>query len=200
MLLLPQWQEIVIFMYFVKIPYTLRQLIGKIMRMKNTFETAHSTLLSPTGLTSQDLESVLGAVLGHRIDHADLYFQDTHHENWILEDGIIKEGSYDIDRGVGVRAMAGERTGFAYSNDLVLPALQQAASAAKSIAKKGTSQSLSINQRISPHNLYNTDDPITSMHESAKVLPFDSFLTPIWGSKWLFGRAGRDPASHPRGL
>ena len=61
------------------------------------------------------------------MDYADLYFQSTYSESWVLEDGIIKEGSFDIDRGVGVRAMSGEKTGFAYADDIVMPALEQAA-------------------------------------------------------------------------
>src|SRR5688572_909363 len=102
--------------------------------MTNFLEIARRNLLEPAGLTDNQLQTILGTVLGHSIDNADLYFQSTYSEAWVLEDGIIKGGSYDIDRGVGVRAMSGEKTGFAYSDDIVMPALEQAASAARSIS------------------------------------------------------------------
>ena len=72
-------------------------------------------------------------MMGHSINRADLYFQTSRHESWVLEDGIVKEGSYNIEQGVGVRAISGEKTGFAYSDEIVLPALNQAADAAKGI-------------------------------------------------------------------
>ena len=77
-------------------------------------------MLDPAGLTEKKLQNVLGTILGNNIDNADLYFQSTYSESWVLEDGIIKGGSYNIDRGVGVRAMSGEKTGFAYSDDILV--------------------------------------------------------------------------------
>src|SRR4051794_16134867 len=107
------------------------------MTDNNSLTIARRILLEPAGLTENHLEQVLGKMLGHTVDNADLYFQTTHYEAWVLEDGIIKEGNYSIERGVGVRAMHGEKTGFAYSDDVVLPALEQAANAARSIARQG---------------------------------------------------------------
>src|SRR5580765_5082273 len=103
--------------------------------MTNFLEIARHDLLDPAGLTDNQLQQVLSKILGNTIDNADLFFQSTYSESWVLEDGIIKGGSYSIDRGVGVRAMSGEKTGFAYSDDIVMPALEQAALAARSISK-----------------------------------------------------------------
>src|ERR1700722_13755419 len=99
--------------------------------MDNSLDIARKNLLEPGGLTDNQLQNVLGKVLGNTIDNADLYFQAVYSESWVLEDGIIKGGNYSIDRGVGVRAMSGEKTGFAYSDDIILPALEQAALAAR---------------------------------------------------------------------
>ena len=96
-------------------------------------------LLVPAGLTEIHLSHALGIAMGHGADYADLYFQQARQENWSLEDSIIKEGGYHIEQGVGVRACSGEKTGFAYSDDLILPALQDAAKAARSITQQGAS-------------------------------------------------------------
>jgi TldD protein len=87
--------------------------------MTNFLEIARRDLLEPAGLTDNQLQQVLSGVLGNSIDNADLYFQSTCSESWVLEEGIIKGGSFNIDRGVGVRAMSGEKTGFAYSDDIL---------------------------------------------------------------------------------
>ncbi len=76
-------------------------------------------------------------MLGSAVDAADLYFQLSREESWGLEDGIVKEGSASIEQGVGVRALAGEKTGFAYSDEIMLPALEEAARAARAIAVRG---------------------------------------------------------------
>ncbi len=89
--------------------------------MTKLIEIAKQDLLDPAGLTDHQLQHVLSNVLGSTVDNADLYFQSSYSESWLLEDGIIKSGSYNIDRGVGVRAMSGEKTGFAYSDDILLP-------------------------------------------------------------------------------
>src|SRR3990167_7805884 len=102
--------------------------------MTDIFEIVRHDLLEPTGLTDQKLSEVLHSLAGKNIDYADLYFQSTYSESWGLEDSIIKSGSFDIDRGVGVRAMSGEKPGFAYADDIIFPAIDQAAAAARSIA------------------------------------------------------------------
>src|SRR5476649_1659447 len=118
--------------------------------MSNALDVARDRLLAPAGLTVSDLERVLGQLLGHRIDSGDLYFQSVKHESFFLEDGIVKEGSFNLDHGVGVRAISGEKTGFAYSDDIILPALEQAAHAARCIAQTGNQQSLRAWQRNAP--------------------------------------------------
>ena len=87
---------------------------------------ARSAILAPASLDEDRVAGVLGEVMGHAVDYADVYFQAVREESWSLEDGIVKDGAHSIDRGVGVRALAGERTGFAYSDEVVLPALIEA--------------------------------------------------------------------------
>src|SRR6266850_521722 len=98
-------------------------------------DTAQSFLLAPYDLESAQLSQVFGALHAHRIDYADLYFQYTRSEGWNLEESIVKSGSYSIDSGVGVRAISGEKTAFAYSDEISMPALQDAATATRAIAR-----------------------------------------------------------------
>lgn len=137
--------------------------------MTNFLEIARRDLLDPAGLTDNQLQDILGTVLGHAIDNADLYFQSTYTEAWVLEDGIIKGGSYDIDRGVGVRAMSGEKTGFAYSDDIIIPALEQAAQAARSISLREGHHAIPRYQKTKGHELYLPVNPLTSITETDKV-------------------------------
>lgn len=80
--------------------------------------TAKDVLLTPYGLDEALITRTLAEIFTHRVDYADLYFQSTRSEAWSLEEGIVKSGSFSIDQGVGVRAVSGERTAFAYSDDL----------------------------------------------------------------------------------
>ena len=137
--------------------------------MTNHLAMARAALLAPASITEQSLATVLGTILGHAVDHADLYFQALHHESWFLEDGIIKEGGHAIDRGVGVRAMSGEKVGFAYSDDILLPAIEQAALAARNIARSGGNQVVKAAYPQRSHELYTQDNPLVSLHENAKV-------------------------------
>ena len=97
---------------------------------------ARETILAPSGLDESQLDRVFGQVMSHSIDYADLYFQLAHEESWALEDSIVKEGSAAIEQGVGVRALSGEKTGFAYSDEIMLPALEDASRAARAIADR----------------------------------------------------------------
>lgn len=137
--------------------------------MQNFMDIARKDLLDPTGLTDNQLNSVLNSLTGRGIDNADLYFQSTCSEAWILEDGIIKGGSYNVDRGVGVRAMNGEKTGFAYSDDIVMPALEQAAHAARSISHQEGHQAISARKWVKGHTLYLPVNPLNSIDENQKV-------------------------------
>ncbi|MGL4900855.1 MAG: PmbA/TldA family metallopeptidase, partial [Shewanella sp.] len=89
------------------------------------------------GLALEGLQTYLNIIHQHQIDFSDLYFQGSRHESWVLEDGIIKEGSFHIERGVGVRAITGEKTGFAYADEITPAALSAAAEAARGIATRG---------------------------------------------------------------
>lgn len=137
--------------------------------MTSFLDIARHDLLDPAGLTESHLQKVLGGVLGTSVDNADLYFQSSYSESWVLEDGIIKGGSYNIDRGVGVRAMSGEKTGFAYSDDIIVPALEQAAQAARSISKQGGHQAIKSWQRTPGHELYLPINPLNSLNENDKI-------------------------------
>lgn len=130
---------------------------------------ARRDLLDPTGLTDNQLQRVLGTILGNAIDNADLYFQSTYSESWSLEDSIIKSGSYSIDRGVGVRAMSGEKTGFAYSDDIIMPALEQAAFAARSITQQEGQTAIKAWKKSEGHELYLPINPLNSLTETDKV-------------------------------
>jgi TldD protein len=137
--------------------------------MTDLYRTAEQTLLAPYDLTPGKLATVFGDMFGHRIDYADLYFQYARSEAWSLEEGIVKSGSYSIDQGVGVRAVSGEKTAFAYSDEISLPALQGAARAARAIAASGATGSLPrLTGRATPA-LYGADDPIPSLPDADKV-------------------------------
>ena len=126
-------------------------------------------LLAPAGLDDRLLQGALDLVLGKAVDSADLYFQLSQEESWALEDGIVKEGSASIEQGVGVRAMAGERTGFAYSDELVPAALEEAARAARAISARPGQAPVRAWHAVSGHRLYLPVDPLVSLDDSQKV-------------------------------
>lgn len=131
--------------------------------------TADQYLLAPYSLTDHDLERVLGTLMGHRLDYADLYFQYRRAESWSLEEGIVKSGSFDIEQGVGVRAVSGEKTAFAYSDDISMPALDAAARATRAIADAGAERSVSVGRARAMPPLYRGDDPLASLGDTEKV-------------------------------
>jgi len=135
----------------------------------NTLGTVVSSVLSPAGLEERHLNSALATLYMRGVDAADLYFQLSRRESWSLEDGIIKEGSFSVEQGVGVRAVSGEKTGFAYSDQLVLPALEKAAMAARAIAKQGASSSVQVMPASDVAALYPAIDPTTSISDEAKT-------------------------------
>ncbi|MBD3671828.1 MAG: metalloprotease TldD [Gammaproteobacteria bacterium] len=137
--------------------------------MTEHIQLAESTLLAPNGLGESELEKVLNQVMSHSVDSADLYFQFSRHESWALEDGIVREGSHNIDQGVGIRAISGEKTGFAYSDDIVLPALMEAAQSARAIASSGQQGKLKVWNRSRGHDLYLPMDPLDSFSADDKV-------------------------------
>ncbi len=128
-----------------------------------------SRMLEPAGLEEQHLSHTLGAIMRGSVDYADLYFQVSRQESWTLEDSIIREGSFSLDQGVGVRAVSGEKTGFAYSDELLLPALQHAAGAARAIARSGASRALPAWQRGDLPARYPAGDPTVSISDDDKT-------------------------------
>jgi TldD protein len=135
----------------------------------DALDSARSAILAPASLDEDRVAGVLGEVMGHAVDYADVYFQAVREESWSLEDGIVKDGAHSIDRGVGVRALAGERTGFAYSDEVVLPALLESARAARAIARSGSSGGLQAWHARGGRELYLPVDPIDTLDDRDKV-------------------------------
>ncbi len=133
------------------------------------FREATETLLTPASLDVAKLQNVLGDMMSHKIDYADLYFQYSRSESWGLEEGQVKSGNFSIDQGVGVRAVSGEKTAFAYSDDITFSALQEAAKATKAIASLGGEQTASSVIKREASQLYLPQDPIASLSADAKV-------------------------------
>ena len=134
--------------------------------------TARALLLDPYGLSERELDATLATIARHRVDDADLFFQYTRTEGWSLEEGIVKTGSFSIDQGVGVRAVTGERTAFAYSDDLSPGSLQDAACTVRAIsAAAGVGRVDRRRRRASGRNrpLYAPIDPIATLDSGAKV-------------------------------
>ncbi|MBS9430053.1 metalloprotease TldD [Photorhabdus akhurstii] len=131
--------------------------------------TVSEHLLAANKLSHQDLFSVLGQMTERWLDYADLYFQSSYHESWVLEDRIIKDGSYNIDQGVGVRAISGEKTGFAYADQITLNALQQSAQAARSIVHENGNGKVHTFGEVAYSPLYAAIDPLQSFSREEKI-------------------------------
>src|SRR5207248_970500 len=123
---------------------------------------AERLLLAPTGLDQCALSSILADIHAHDVDFADLYFEHSRFESWSLEEGIVKSGTFNIDRGVGVRAVVGEKQAFAYSDDVSLSAFQEAARAVRAIGRQGQSAVVPLGTNGLTHALYRQQDPVAS--------------------------------------
>jgi TldD protein len=137
--------------------------------MNDPLVLARDSILAPAGLAEADLDRLMGLLMGASLDAADIYFQSSRLESWVLEDGIIKEGSFSIEQGAGLRAVSGEKTGFAYSDELQFPALAQAAEAARAIARTGQGARVRIGNVPATRRLYEPIDPVVSLSAEAKV-------------------------------
>ena len=126
-------------------------------------------LLAANGLSQDNLYDILGLLSERRVDYGDLFFQSSYHESWVLEDRIIKDGSYNIDQGVGVRAITGEKTGFAYADQISLLALTQSATAARSIVTEQGSGKSQILTNVDYKKLYSDADPLRSLPREQKI-------------------------------
>jgi TldD protein len=141
--------------------------------------TARAVLLTPHGIDEGHIQRALADVFQHRVDYADAYFQYTRFESWSLEEGIVKSGSFGIDQGVGLRAVAGERQAFSYSDQISAKALLEAAHTTRSIARQGAGR-----VRVAPlaeahvaHQLYGQDDPLASLDSTAKIAMLEKLET-----------------------
>ncbi|MFM2482972.1 metalloprotease TldD [Celerinatantimonas sp. YJH-8] len=134
-----------------------------------SFEQVHQSLLAPAGIELSSLQQALSVLSGSDIDQADLYFQHSRHESWVLEDGIVKDGSFNIEQGVGVRSIAGEKTGFAYSDDINQKALLEACQAARSISRSQGEGQVKIATPQQIQALYSGENPIQSLDKQQKI-------------------------------
>ena len=137
--------------------------------MTDTLTHASQTLLAPTGLDLGALDDAFSRLMGPGVDHGDLYFQHSRRESWTVEDGIVKDGSHAIEQGVGVRAVSGEKTGFAYSDDIRAEALLESASAARAISHAGEPGTRGQRIVVPGHALYAPLDPVEGLAPDAKV-------------------------------
>ena len=137
--------------------------------MSDSLTLARQTLLAPASLEEHKLERVLGGLMKPGVDAADLYFQHSASESWLFEDGIVKTGAHHVEQGVGVRAIAGEKTGFAYSDEIALPALTEAASTANAIVRSGQQASIRAWAPHAPAARYAPTNPLSSLPTPDKL-------------------------------
>jgi TldD protein len=137
--------------------------------MNDPITIAYDCILAPAGLVEHDLDRLLGRLTSSAVDAADIYFQSSRLQSWVLEDGIIKDGNFSIEQGAGLRAVSGEKTGFAYSDELQFPALAAAAEAARAIARGGREARVKIGHAPATRQLYAPINPIESLADPDKV-------------------------------
>jgi TldD protein len=137
--------------------------------MTDPIHIARDNILAPVGLENKDIDRLLGRLKSSSIDAADIYFQSNRLQSWVLEDGIIKEGNFNIEQGAGVRAISGEKTGFAYSDELQLPALLQATEAARAIARGGAERQIRVSGMPVGRRLYEPLNPLASLRDEEKI-------------------------------
>jgi TldD protein len=126
-------------------------------------------LWGPSGIELGQVEALMGRLMSPSVDIGELFFQRQKSQSWSLEDGIVKDGSFSVDQGVGVRAVSGEKTGFAYAEDIVMPALHSATEAARSIARQGQERQIQAWRPAPQQARYGTVDPIASLPDADKV-------------------------------
>jgi TldD protein len=136
------------------------------MKLLNLVKQA---ILTPVGIQDSDIEKIMSRLLSSPVDAADIYFQSSHSESWVMEGGIIKEGSYNIEQGAGVRAVSGEKTGFAYSDRIELPVLLEAANNVKSIVRQGQEAQVGLKQAVNWPQYYPIANPLKSLSDQQKI-------------------------------
>ncbi len=136
---------------------------------EQVLELARQSILVPSGLQEQDIDRVMSSLLTASVDAADIYFQSGRYESWVLEDGIIKEGSHNIEQGAGVRVVSGEKTGFAYSDRIELSSLLEAANSVKAIVRQGQDASHALTSQSQYPQLYSPINPLLSLADQEKI-------------------------------
>ncbi len=134
-----------------------------------SFDKVCERFLAPAQLQISDLEAQLSRLCTPQTDYADFYFQASRHESWLLENGIVKDGSYNIEKGVGIRAVSGEKTGFAYSDQISATAITEAANAARSIVNSGQDKQVKLILPTQPALIYGDSDPLNSLSRDKKI-------------------------------
>lgn len=133
-------------------------------------DLARHAILTPANIQDVDIERLMGHLLSAQVDAADIYFQSTHSESWVLEGGIVKEGHHSIEQGAGVRAVAGEKTGFAYSDRLEIPILFEAIKNVKAITRQGQHAQVNLNAITqNARLLYPAVNPLKSLEDQQKI-------------------------------
>lgn len=142
--------------------------------MSNALTIAKQTLLAPASMDETGIEQLFKSMASHHIDDADLYFQSTSYESWFLEDSEVKSGSFSLDKGVGIRAVSGDKTGFAYCDDILLPSMLRAAEAARSIALSGTTSPQALKVHSPIVSRYQGLNPLEGMTKQEKIALLES--------------------------
>lgn len=137
--------------------------------MNDLLKDVQGQLLDPAGIDLEQAEGLIGRLMGPSVDIGELFFQRHKSQSWSLEDGIVKDGSFSVDQGVGVRAVSGEKTGFAYAEDIAMPALHSATEAARSIARQGQDRRIQAWREVPQQARYGQTDPIASIPDADKV-------------------------------
>jgi TldD protein len=137
--------------------------------LSNLLSEVQGQLWDPAGIDLGQVEGLMGRLMSPSVDIGELFFQRHKSQSWSLEDGIVKDGSFSVDQGVGVRAVSGEKTGFAYAEDIVMPALESATEAARSIARHGQERQIQAWREPPFTARYGKDDPIASLPDAEKV-------------------------------
>ena len=130
---------------------------------------ARQNILAPAGMQDNDIQLIMNHLLSVPVDAADIYFQTSHSESWVMEGGIIKEGNHSIEQGAGVRVVKGEKTGFAYSDRIELPVLMEAANNVKAIVRQGQEAQFGLPKTLNWTQYYSTRNPLKSLGDQAKV-------------------------------
>jgi TldD protein len=137
--------------------------------MSSALALAESRLLLPAGMGLAEMDRAFARLMGPGVDFGDLYFEHSRRESWTVEDGIVKDGAHSIEQGVGVRAISGEKSGFAYSDDIRVDALLESASAARAISRNGSSGSAGQRIAVAGRDLYLPIDPVDGLSPEKKI-------------------------------